>query len=122
MEQDGIFYYFEHTKDKHTLIFADDASAFGDVPAPNQVLDQADGGMGEREDVITHWAGEGEIRPSKYVLRDHNFQLPSKDLEVSLGDGTLEMYDYPGEYAQRFNAPDARLGQVQSEGEKLDRI
>ncbi len=122
MEQDGIFYFFEHAKDKHTLIFADDASVFGDIPSPNEVLYEAEGGMGEREDVVTHWTGEGEIRPRKYVLRDHNFQLPSKDLEVSLGDGDLEMYDYPGEYAQRFNAPDARLGQVQSEGEKLDRI
>jgi len=122
MEQDGIFYFFEHAKDKHTLIFADDSSVFANVPSPNEVLYEAEGGMGEREDVVTHWSGEEEIRPGKYVLRDHNFQLPSKDLEVSLGDGNLEMYDYPGEYAQRFNAPDARLGKVQSEGEKLDRI
>jgi type VI secretion system secreted protein VgrG len=122
MEQDGIFYYYEHAKAKHTLVFADDNSAFDDVPGPSEVLYEAEGGMGEREDVVTHWAGEEEIRPGKYVLRDHNFQLPSKDLEVSLGDGDLEMYDYPGEYAQRFNAPDARLGDVQTEGEKLDRI
>jgi type VI secretion system secreted protein VgrG len=122
MEQDGIFYFFEHSKDKHTLIFSDDASAFGDVPAPNEVLYESEGGMGEREDVVTHWAGEEEIRPGKYVLRDHNFQLPSKDLEVSLGDGNLEMYDYPGEYAQRFNVADSRLDKVQSEGEKLDKI
>jgi type VI secretion system secreted protein VgrG len=122
MEQDGIFYFFEHAKDKHTLIFADDASAFDDVPGSNEVLYESEGGMGEREDVVTHWAGEEEIRPGKYVLRDHNFQLPSKDLEVSLGDGNLEMYDYPGEYAQRFNVPDSRLDKVQSEGEKLDKI
>jgi type VI secretion system secreted protein VgrG len=122
MEQDGIFYFFEHAKDKHTLVFADDATAFDDVPGSNEVLYEAEGGIGEREDVATHWAGEEEIRPGKYVLRDHNFQLPSKDLEVSLGDGNLEMYDYPGEYAQRFNVPDSRLDKVQSEGEKLDKI
>ena len=122
MEQDGIFYFFEHEKNKHTLIFADDNSAFGNVPGKNEVLYEAEGGMGEREDVVTQWAGDDETRPTKYVLRDHNFQLPQKDLEVSLGSGDLEMYDYPGEYAQRFNAPDARLGKVQSEGEKLDRI
>lgn len=122
MEQDGIFYFFEHDKDKHTLIFSDDNSAFAKVPSGSEVLYESEGGMGEREDVVTQWAGDEDIRPSKYVLRDHNFQLPRKDLEVSLGDGDLEMYDYPGEYAQRFNAPDARLGKVQSEGEKLVRI
>jgi type VI secretion system secreted protein VgrG len=122
MEQDGIFYFFEHESDKHTLIFADDNSAFDDVPGKNEVLYEAEGGMGEREDVITQWSGEGETRPGKYVLRDHNFQLPQKDLEVSLGGGDLEMYDYPGEYAQRFNAPDARLSDVQTEGEKLVRV
>ena len=122
MEQDGIFYFFEHKKDKHTLIFADNNSAFDDVPGKNEVLYEAEGGIGEREDVVTQWTGDDEMRPGKYVLRDHNFQLPQKDLEVSLGDGNLEMYDYPGEYAQRFNAPDERLGSVQSEGEKLVRI
>ncbi len=122
MEQDGIFYYFEHTEDKHILIFSDDNTRIGDVPDPSEVLYEPEGGMGEREDVITHWTGEEEIRPTQYTLRDHNFQLPQKDLEVSLGDGDLEIYDYPGEYAQRFNAPDKRLGNVQSEGEKLNKI
>ncbi len=122
MEQDGIFYFFEHEKDKHTLVFADDNSAFDDVPGKNEVLYEAEGGMGEREDVITQWSNDGESRPGKYVLRDHNFQLPQKDLEVTLGNGDLEMYDYPGEYAQRFNAPEARLSGVQTEGEKLVRI
>jgi type VI secretion system secreted protein VgrG len=122
MEQDGIFYFFEHEEDKHTLVFADDNSVFDDVPGKNEILYEASGGIGEREDVITQWAGDEETRPGKYTLRDHNFQLPQKDLEGSLGSGDLEMYDYPGEYAQRFNAPDSRLGDVQSEGEKLDRI
>ncbi|MBS1536451.1 MAG: type VI secretion system tip protein VgrG [Bacteroidetes bacterium] len=31
MEDEGIFYFFEHTEDKHTLILADDSSAYQDV-------------------------------------------------------------------------------------------
>ena len=31
MEDEGIFYFFEHTADKHTLVLADDASAHTDI-------------------------------------------------------------------------------------------
>jgi hypothetical protein len=31
MEDEGIFYFFEHTEDKHTLVLGDDSSAYQDV-------------------------------------------------------------------------------------------
>lgn len=126
MEQDGIFYFFEHAQDKHTLVLADSNSVFHPCPGKNSVLYE-EGGIGEREGVVTHWEKELELRPGKYSLRDHHFQLPSKSLEVSESckDGSpaaLEIYDYPGEYALRFKNPELRLDKVQKEGEKLARI
>ena len=48
-----------------------------------------------------------DLRPGKYCLRDHHFELPDKKLEVlemtkiSVGStDKLEMFDYPGEYAR----------------------
>jgi type VI secretion system secreted protein VgrG len=42
---------------------------------------------------------------------------------ISVGDnGSLELYDYPGEYAKLFKEPDSRLGDVQTEGDKIIRI
>src|SRR5215831_9514904 len=126
MEQDGIFYFFEHTKDKHTLVLADANSAIHNCPGKSTAQFQ-EGGIGEREGIVTQWEKELELRPGKYTLRDHHFQLPGKDLEVTepAKDGSpasLEIYDYPGEYALRFKNPEQRLGQVEKEGEKLVRI
>ena len=70
-----------------------------------------------------------DLRPGKYCLRDHHFELPDKNLEVlevtniSVGPtDKLEMFDYPGEYAQRFNKPGERLDEVEQEGKKLVKL
>ncbi|MHB0955515.1 MAG: type VI secretion system Vgr family protein [Pirellulaceae bacterium] len=70
-----------------------------------------------------------DLRAGKYCLRDHHFELPDKNLEVlevtniSVGSTSkLEIFDYPGEYAQRFNKPGERLDEVEQEGKKLVKL
>ncbi len=129
MEKEGIFYYFEHEDGKHTMVIVDANS--GCVPCPNQpdVRYGPEGGAGEREDLISDWVTEEELRPGKFTMRDFHFQMPSKPLEVSEestikvgGNDKLEVFDYPGEYAQRFNQPEKRLDKVEAEGRKMARI
>src|SRR5205085_11886508 len=113
MEEEGIFYFFEHTADKHTLVFADANGAITNCPGKSQVF-YYEGGFGEREGIISNWQEGLELRSGKYTYRDHNFQLPGKNLEVSeqthdTSTSSLEFYDYPGQYALRFNNPDQRL-------------
>jgi type VI secretion system secreted protein VgrG len=73
------------------------------------------------EDRIYDWEKVQEWRSGKYVLWDHCFELPHKHLEAEAnildavqvgkvshkfkvgGNDKLEIYDYPGEYAQRFD-------------------
>jgi len=128
MEQEGIFYFFEHGQSKHTMVFADANSAIVNCPGKSNVL-YIEGGFGEREGVICDWSQHLELRSGKYSMRDHHFQLPDQPLEVSesmkedlAGARALEFYDYPGEYALRFKNPDQRLGQVSDEGRKLVRV
>ncbi len=61
-------------------------------------------------------------------MRDFHFQMPSKNLEVAESSvspfdasKSLEIYDYPGEYASRFSEKQ-RDGEVQPEAEKLVRL
>jgi type VI secretion system secreted protein VgrG len=118
MEQDGIFYFFQHNEEKHTLILADDNGAF---PKKETNVRYVEGGIGEREGIITRWEEGLTVRPGKYSMRDHHFQLPDQPLDVTTGDQShpLEIYEYPGQYALRFKEPDQRLGQVSAEGDKL---
>src|SRR5437764_6985218 len=124
MEQEGIYYYFQHAAKSHQLVFTDNDSLLQPISGKSTILYEADQGYGEREDVITRWERQYEIRSGKYSLRAHHFELPAKNLEMNEGKGLLELYDYPGEYATRFNKPDQpeRLEKIYSEGEKLNKI
>jgi type VI secretion system secreted protein VgrG len=128
LEQDGIFYFFEHEKDKHTLVLADAPSIH--KPCPNQATATylPEGGWGEFDNPVTSWEIKNELRPGKYTLRDFHMQMPSKTLEVleptkiDVGNnGNLEVYDYPGEYARRFNQKE-RQGEVEPEATKLVKL
>lgn len=127
LEEDGLYYYFEHAADKHTLVIDDSPTAGGDVPNQSDVRFLPISGKGTYgEDTVTDWRAETVLRPGKYVLRDYHFQIPKNDLEVKAStktaassNGKLEMFDYSGEYVERFNKPDQRLDQVKTEGGTL---
>jgi type VI secretion system secreted protein VgrG len=95
-------------------------------------------GGGNREDLrIFAWEKIQELRSGKVTLWDHCFELPHKHLEadktildsVPVGEVThklkvggndkLEIYDYPGEYAQRFDGINKGGGEQPSEVQKI---
>ena len=111
MEEDGIYYYFEHQDGKHILILANDPAAH--QPCPNQATARYDfrGGSVPYEDVITEWHYAEEVRPGAWTQTDYNFETPSTSLAVSVnGKNHYEIYEYPGEYRGR------------SQGDRLARI
>jgi type VI secretion system secreted protein VgrG len=104
MEQYGIFYYFEHTDSKHTLVLADVPAAH--QPCPQQKaarFHRAEGTLTEH--VVTSWRYQRSVRPGKYALTDYNFEMPNVSLAVNVtghsNQPKLEIYDYPGEYQKR---------------------
>ena len=76
MEEEGIFYFFEHRKSGHKMIVADTPAAHADVPGLTQArYDVIDGG-GPTGDHIYEWRKTQALRSAKYSLRDHCFQQP----------------------------------------------
>jgi len=124
MEEEGIYYYFQHDKNGHTQVIADTPQGHADVPDfPKAIFDEARGG--NRDDMrVTDWEKVQELRSGKVTLWDNCFELPQQPLEaqktiheaVPVGKVThklkvadndkLELYDYPGAYAQRFDGVD----------------
>lgn len=109
MEQYGMFYFFEHEQDKHTLVLADRLSAHEPCPEqPKARYDYSGGAQLGDEDVITSWHMEQELQPGKYALSDYNFETPNTSLEVNVSstvkvdsNSKYEVYDYPGEYLKK---------------------
>jgi len=124
MEEEGIYYFFEHTETKHQMVVTDTPKQHPSVPGQSHVIyEEVLGGV--REDLrITVWEKTQELRSGEYTLWDHCFELPGNHLEGKQktldsivvgkvthklnvgGNDQLEIYDYPGGYAQRFDGID----------------
>ena len=137
MEEEGIYYFFKHTKDGHKMVLANTPQSHPDVPEQNKVIFEGTLG-GTRDDLrIITWGKTQELRSGKYTLWDHTFELPHKHLEAekqiadSVTAGTvthklkvanndkLEIYDWPGEYAQRFDGIDRSGGDRAADLQKI---
>jgi type VI secretion system secreted protein VgrG len=104
MEEEGIFYYFEHSQEKHILALANRANEFKPSPLHKDVAYKSIIGEERVMDVITEWNQSQEVRPGQYTLRDYNFKQPSLDLTSTVtgkDERKYEMYDYPGEYHEK---------------------
>jgi type VI secretion system secreted protein VgrG len=144
MEEEGIFYYFAHTDGDHQMVVTDVAHSYPAVAGTGPVV--------YREDVhdqtgVSEWDKTQELRSGKYTLWDHCFEMPGKNLEAQAvildtvtagtvthrfkvgGNESLEVYDYPGGYAQRFDGVDkggspqpAELSKIFDDGGRTARV
>ena len=121
MEEEGIYYFFDHTNEGHQMVVTDAPAQHPAVSGPASVIyDELVGGA--REELrVSSWEKSQELRCGEYTLWDHCFELPGKNLEAKEktigsvavgkvehklavgGNDKLETYDYPGGYAQRFD-------------------
>jgi type VI secretion system secreted protein VgrG len=121
MEEEGIYYFFKHTEGGHKMVVANTPQSHADVPGATSVIYETMTGGNRPDDRVLAWDKMQELRSGKYTLWDHCFELPHKHLEADKtiqdsvavgkvthklkvgGNESLELYDYPGEYAQRFD-------------------
>ena len=106
LEEEGIFYFFEHSRSEHRLILADAPSAIKPCPnEPDAGFRGSDGGTHQRDE-ITVWRHRRELHTGKCSLKDYFFEDPSNPLDAkaptaaAIGNNSrFEAYDHhPGEY------------------------
>jgi type VI secretion system secreted protein VgrG len=101
MEEEGIFYFFRHEAGKHTLVLADDKSAYQDCPEKS--VEYSNSGITPRK--IHSWEHDYEFRTGKWAQTDYNFETPSTSLLTNAdtlakvgGNDKFEVFDFPGRY------------------------
>jgi len=99
----GLFYYFEHSEDKHTLVFCDSTAKLSALatPFPYNALS---GGVAELP-FVSSFAYQHQIKPANVSLKEQSFKKPQYSfLQTSIGDNlqfqrqNYEHFDYPGRY------------------------
>ena len=104
LEEEGVFYYFEHQKGRHTMVLADTPGTH--KPCPGQKTASCElSAQGVREnDAITAMEITQQISTSKCTLNDFNFKVPNTNLKMEVQGngisnlGKREVYDYPGNF------------------------
>lgn len=107
LEEEGIFYFFEHAEDKHTLVLADHPAAFYALDDAEAEFPQPHHTTGN-QDQIKDWEHRYQIQPGNFAQRHFNFETPKDNLHADqvsdLGvpmAAALEVYDYHGRYGDK---------------------
>ena len=101
MEQYGVYYFFEHSDDKHTLVLADAKSSHRQVPGLSSLAYNpiADGGRREQQYLDT-WSLGRRAQSGVFVLEDYGYKKPSANLLAQTQNpggyqhDSMEMFDY----------------------------
>ena len=101
MEEEGIFYFFEHTEQKHTLVLGDSNAAFEPCPDNASVRYGVEAAGGHEEDLVRTISREHSVRSQCISLTDYDFQKPKVKLDVRAASARYDLYDYPGNYLSR---------------------
>jgi type VI secretion system secreted protein VgrG len=128
MEEEGIYYFFEHEDGKHTMVIADGANAHVATAKYEEVTFRELDSEGTDEHVMTDWSILKEVQPGAYSLSDYFFEKPKTSLRSTAhksrpyGGADFEIYDYPGEYekpSEGDQLAQVRLDEYQSQYEVL---
>lgn len=104
LQEEGIFYFFKHEKDKHTLMLADKTTAFKPCSEP-QLNYRNDGHY--RGHYINYWSRQYNLYSGSCAYTDYNFETPDASLfakqsatpQLKAVD-QLQLFDYPGSYSK----------------------
>ncbi len=138
MEEEGIFYFFKHAAGKHTMVVGNTPQVHPVVPGKSKIIyKNVNEEASSEEDHISELTKVQDHTSGKYTLWDHTFELPHQNNKaekliqdsvaigkvshkLKVGDNSkLEVYDWPGEYAQRFDGIDRGGGEQPAELQKI---
>lgn len=107
LEDEGIFYYFDHEKLKHTMVLSDDSPGAKGCPGQWDLRLVRQAGAWQEENVVLSAVLEASLHAGKVALRDFDFEKPDDTLEVETPTVSeipdlknYEVYEYPGGYVQ----------------------
>jgi type VI secretion system secreted protein VgrG len=127
MEEEGIYYFFKHTDGNHQMMVSDSTSKHPAVQGQTSAIYEEMSGELRTDMRVLSWEKTQELRSGECTLWDHCFELPGNHLEakektidtvavgkvthkLNLANDQLEIYDFPGCYAQRFDGIDQTGG------------
>jgi type VI secretion system secreted protein VgrG len=106
MEEEGIFFFFEHTADGHVMVIGDSPVAHTGTPNEEEFAYREQTGLvtAQEQEYVYGLRDGQEIQTGAVALTDYNFQQPRADLKAAATAdqyAALEYSDYPGKYVEK---------------------
>ena len=101
LAEEGIFYYFEHSPQKHVLVFGDNPMSYREISGETVVTFKSSGGLVPDAESVFGFDVSHTLASNKLVHRDYNYEktpLKLKGKADSQADLAFEIYDYPGKF------------------------
>ena len=99
MEEEGIFYWFEHTEQKHMLILTNQNAATQNCPYVHSLPYGKGTLAGNSGGIVDHLEQNVSVHVGKMSYQDFNFEMSGVSLfSTTKGKQMSEVYDYPGLY------------------------
>lgn len=123
LEDEGIYWFFDHSDSGHKLVLVDDAGTHVDVEGETSFPLHEDGSPLPDREYLSHWSFAHEVQTGKSVLASYDFERPTMELLVnaelarSHDQADLEDFDWQGEWVQRADGQhlaDVRIDEQQS--------
>ncbi|MGE9551073.1 type VI secretion system Vgr family protein [Erwinia amylovora] len=105
MELEGMYYFFRHEADKHTMVLMDSAQQHqpysGYETIPYHVTPS---GGSTSEEGISLWELQDQVTPGIYSIDDYDFRKPNawmfqaRQNPASPSPGQIDVYDWPGHF------------------------
>lgn len=122
LERYGVYYYFRHEKNKHTLVLSDKIN----YPkcAESEIEYAPSLGSQMNTDRILSWEHVYEFVSGKWEQTDYDFLQPSTNLKVNArkhsaitlkNNSGYELYDFPNDYMQKGDGSNEALRRMEEE-------
>lgn len=125
MEQEGIFYFFEHQFDRHVLVITDHNGRFQPVKGLSTLRYKERTGMISDQESIYDLRAHASIQAGSVTLRDYSFEKTRLRLEQSERQGGyagLEQYHYRGHFTDPAEGARYAKRQLQAHQARTRRI
>lgn len=123
MEEEGIWYFFDQTAEKHVLVMCEKPNDYAAIPGEAKLAYRSAAGLNTDVEHIWRFRIGQAVRPGAVSLTDFDFKNPKLTLDVKadLGrDPGLDFADYPGEYVVQARGTD--LATIRTQEFEANRI
>ena len=98
LEEEGIFYFFEHYKDKHVMVMSDTPAVHVPIKGNPSITVNSNDGLVPEKESISSFTLSVRQRPGVFTHRNFTFKNPPLNLtarKASTNPERFEIYQYP---------------------------